>query len=275
MGNKPSTSEEGTEILREYNDILKGRRKISTTVSWDTSTIDIRGMRQKIFQLQKGISQMKKFHLYKIHNSSAEIFFRQKCCLWTCFTINSGQHNLWLYPQEFRERVRKNLERQGTSSCAEEEKIRELFSQQSHIEYRDFLKYKYATVRNLNKYIYNIYQYQQSCVFYQKCKTSKVSLSSLFKLYWKYWDLYWNLYWNLPLQGHKSELPELLTELFESVDDGDGLLTREELVKLEAGLGRNITLEEAADIIQTWDSDGDGNLTVEEFIEYKTATMKT
>lgn len=77
------------------------------------------------------------------------------------------------------------------------------------------------------------------------------------------------------MKGHKSELPELLTELFESVDDGDGLLTREELVKLEAGLGRNITLEEAADIIHTWDSDGDGNLTVEEFIEYKTATMKT
>ena len=39
------------------------------------------------------------------------------------------------------------------------------------------------------------------------------------------------------MQGHKSELPELLTELFESVDDGDGLLTREELVKLEVGLG--------------------------------------
>ena len=105
MGNKPSTSEEGTEILREYNDILKGRRKISTTVSWDTSTIDIRGMRQKIFQLQKGISQMKKFHLYKIHNSSAEIFFRQKCYLRTCFTINSGQHKLCF--------ARRSLERES------------------------------------------------------------------------------------------------------------------------------------------------------------------
>ena len=66
-----------------------------------------------------------------------------------------------------------------------------------------------------------------------------------------------------------------MTELFESVDDGDGLLTREELVRLEAGLGRNITLDEAGEIIDTWDSDGDGYLTVEEFIEYKTATMKS
>ena len=66
-------------------------------------------------------------------------------------------------------------------------------------------------------------------------------------------------------------MPELLAEVFSAVDDGDGLLTSEELVKLEAGLGNKITLEEAADIIKTWDTDGDGNLTVDEFIEYKKA----
>ena len=60
-----------------------------------------------------------------------------------------------------------------------------------------------------------------------------------------------------------------MTEVFSAVDDGDGLLTKEELVKLEAGLGKKITLEEAGDIIKTWDTDGDGNLTVDEFIEYK------
>ena len=72
---------------------------------------------------------------------------------------------------------------------------------------------------------------------------------------------------NVDVQGEK--LPELLTEVFSAVDDGDGLLTREELVKLETGLGNPITLDEAGDIIALWDTDGDGNLTLEEFIEYK------
>ena len=77
------------------------------------------------------------------------------------------------------------------------------------------------------------------------------------------------------MQGHKSQLPQLLTELFDAVDDGDCLLTKQELKRLEAGLGRVITLEEAGVIIDTWDSNGDGFLTVQEFIEYKTATMET
>merc|ERR1711874_31407 len=114
--------------------------------------------------------------------------------------------------RDFTDRVKKNLQREQKSSSREEEKIRELFSEKSHIEYRDFLYFKLA-------------------------------------------------------MGEK--LPELLKEVFSEVDDGDGLLTKEELVKLEAGLGNPITLDEAGDIIALWDTDGDGNLTLEEFIEYK------
>ena len=62
-----------------------------------------------------------------------------------------------------------------------------------------------------------------------------------------------------------------MTEVFSAVDDGDGLLTKEELVKLEAGLGNKITLDDAGEIIDLWDTDGDGYLTVDEFIEYKKA----
>ena len=42
--------------------------------------------------------------------------------------------------------MRKNLEREQRSSIAEEEKIKELFADKTHIEYRDFLKYKLAMV---------------------------------------------------------------------------------------------------------------------------------
>ena len=34
-----------------------------------------------------------------------------------------------------------------------------------------------------------------------------------------------------------------------------------------------ITEEEAEDIIQTWDSNGDGKMDLGDYIEYKTATM--
>ena len=68
-------------------------------------------------------------------------------------------------------------------------------------------------------------------------------------------------------------MPRLLTELFKNVDDGDGFLSPEELVKLEGKLNKNITTEDAEDIIKTWDSNGDGKMTVNEFIEYKTVTM--
>ena len=77
----------------------------------------------------------------------------------------------------------------------------------------------------------------------------------------------------LQSQGTRSDLPRLLTELFKAVDDGDGDLSPEELVKLEEKLNNKISLDDAEDIIKTWDSNGDGRMTVDEFIEYKTATM--
>ena len=74
-------------------------------------------------------------------------------------------------------------------------------------------------------------------------------------------------------KGTKTELPNLLTELFNNVDNGDGNLTAEELVELEGKLNKTITLEDAEQIISRWDSNGDGFFTVEEFIEYKSAQM--
>ncbi len=74
-------------------------------------------------------------------------------------------------------------------------------------------------------------------------------------------------------KGARTDLPRLLKELFKNVDDGDGFLSPEELVKLEEKLNKSISTEDAEDIIRTWDSNGDGKMTVDEFIEYKTATM--
>lgn len=74
-------------------------------------------------------------------------------------------------------------------------------------------------------------------------------------------------------QGARTDLPRLLKEMFKNVDDGDGVLSPEELVKIEEKLNKNISKEDAEDIIKTWDSNGDGKMTVDEFIEYKTATM--
>ena len=84
----------------------------------------------------------------------------------------------------------------------------------------------------------------------------------------------------LPWRSHyffqgteQSDLPQLLTELFNEIDDGDKFLTPAELVKIEAALSVGITEEEAEDIIQTWDSNGDGKMDLGDYIEYKTATM--
>ena len=40
-----------------------------------------------------------------------------------------------------------------------------------------------------------------------------------------------------------SEMAEILERLFKEIDDGDGALTPQELVELEASLGLTITIE--------------------------------
>ena len=76
-------------------------------------------------------------------------------------------------------------------------------------------------------------------------------------------------------QGTRTELPRLLTELFKAVDENvDGELSPRELVEVETKLGRSITEADAEDIIKTWDCNGDGKMDINEFIEYKTATMR-
>ena len=77
------------------------------------------------------------------------------------------------------------------------------------------------------------------------------------------------------LQGsEKSELPKILTELFNEIDDGDGFLTPEQLIKIEKGVNVTITKEAADEIIATWDSNGDGKMDLGDYIEYKTATSR-
>ena len=68
-------------------------------------------------------------------------------------------------------------------------------------------------------------------------------------------------------------MPQILTALFNAIDDGDGYLTPEELIRIEKDAFAVISREEAEDIIATWDSNGDGKMNIEEYIEYKTATM--
>ena len=68
-----------------------------------------------------------------------------------------------------------------------------------------------------------------------------------------------------------SAKEEALESLFKTIDNGDGFLTPEELVTLEASLNRRISLEEAEKIIETFDENGDGKMDLEEFILYRTA----
>eukprot|EP00092_Neocalanus_flemingeri_P060871 GFUD01073087.1.p1 GENE.GFUD01073087.1~~GFUD01073087.1.p1 ORF type:complete len:160 (+),score=55.07 GFUD01073087.1:42-521(+) len=82
------------------------------------------------------------------------------------------------------------------------------------------------------------------------------------------------LKWKISIGSEKSELPKLLAELFNEVDDGDGFLTPEELMKIEKGVSVVISREEAEEIISTWDSNGDGKMDLGDYIEYKTATSR-
>ena len=66
-------------------------------------------------------------------------------------------------------------------------------------------------------------------------------------------------------------MAEILQELFKDVDDGDGYLTPEELIRLEAKLNVTISQSEAEEIINRYDSNGDGRMDIDEFILYKQA----
>ena len=56
----------------------------------------------------------------------------------------------------------------------------------------------------------------------------------------------------------------------EDVDDGDGLLDSEELVNLEASLNVTLTEAQAVVIISQYDPDGDGKMTLADFLFYYT-----
>ena len=65
-----------------------------------------------------------------------------------------------------------------------------------------------------------------------------------------------------------ASMAEILTELFNtSDDDGNGYLTPDELIKLEATLGVQINEAEA----QQFDSNCDGKMDLDEFTFYKEA----
>ena len=75
--------------------------------------------------------------------------------------------------------------------------------------------------------------------------------------------------------GSSEELSLILETLFREIDDGDGLLTVEELVNLEASLDFKLTVDQADKIIKTYDSDGDGRMSFDEFFYYYSSTQRT
>ena len=70
-----------------------------------------------------------------------------------------------------------------------------------------------------------------------------------------------------------SDLTGLLTDLFKEIDDGDGFLTPEELIKAEEAFNVTLSEEQARDIIRTYDTNGDGRMDLEDFLLYKNATL--
>ena len=70
-----------------------------------------------------------------------------------------------------------------------------------------------------------------------------------------------------------SDLTGLLTDLFKEIDDGDGFLTPEELIKAEEAFNVTLSEEQATDIIRTYDTNGDGRMDLEDFLLYKNATL--
>lgn len=69
-------------------------------------------------------------------------------------------------------------------------------------------------------------------------------------------------------------MAEILQALFKEVDiNGDGYLTPDELIKLEASFNVTISQSEAEEIINRYDSNGDGRMDQDEFILYKQAKV--
>ena len=83
------------------------------------------------------------------------------------------------------------------------------------------------------------------------------------------------LKWEITKGGSAEELASKLESLFNYIDDGDGLLTPEELVKLEASLDVTLTVDQAEVIIRDFDANGDGRMSLDELIFYHTSTHGT
>ena len=78
------------------------------------------------------------------------------------------------------------------------------------------------------------------------------------------------LKWEITKGGSAEELANKLETLFNYIDDGDGLLDPEELVKLEASLDNTLTVDQAEVIIRDYDANGDGRMSLDELIFYHT-----
>ena len=68
-------------------------------------------------------------------------------------------------------------------------------------------------------------------------------------------------------------MSSILTEVFNEIDDGDGILTIKELIKIEGTLNKTVNEQQAQEIITAYDTNGDGKMNLEEFILYKRATI--
>ena len=90
-------------------------------------------------------------------------------------------------------------------------------------------------------------------------------------------DRYWSkLLFHIWYFQNTSVAPmaEILQALFKEVDiNGDGYLTPDELIKLEASFNVTISQSEAEEIINRYDSNGDGRMDQDEFILYKQAKV--
>jgi Ca2+-binding EF-hand superfamily protein len=81
------------------------------------------------------------------------------------------------------------------------------------------------------------------------------------------------LRWKIATETDGIGLAEVLKELFEEIDDGDGVLTPQELIQIEGTLNVTITEGQAEDIIKRYDMNEDGKMDLAEFVRYKCNNM--